>query len=122
MTEDIKHISEIVRNLREDRDLYQKDVAKALGMTQQQYSNYENGSSEFSAHYIVILAKFFNVSADYLLGLSDCKHKPEALQQPIIPGCTAEHLLDMILSLSKCGRQNAVELIKMIKIKEKYSH
>ncbi|WP_198018241.1 helix-turn-helix domain-containing protein [Lacrimispora indolis] len=61
-----KQINEIVRGLREDRDLFQKDVAKALGMTQQQYSNYESGSSEFSARYIALLAGYFHVSTDYL--------------------------------------------------------
>jgi len=114
-----KQINEIVRGLREDRDLFQKDVAKALGMTQQQYSNYESGSSEFSARYIALLAGYFHVSTDYLLGLSSFKYRHETLHEPIIPGCTAEDLLNMILSLSKSGRQNAVELIKLIKLKEK---
>lgn len=62
-----------IRELREDNDKLQKDIAKILNTTQQHYSKLENGATEITADRIVILAKYYNVSADYILELSDEK-------------------------------------------------
>ena len=64
-----------IRELREDSDFLQKDVAKVLNTTQQHYSRIENGATEITADRIVILAKFYNVTADYILGLCDQKER-----------------------------------------------
>ena len=64
-----------IRELREDSDILQKDVAKVLNTTQQHYSRIENGATEITADRIVILAKFYNVTADYILGLCDQKER-----------------------------------------------
>ena len=69
----MKTYVERIRDLREDNDLLQKDVAKILNTTQQVYSRYENGTTEMPIRHIVTLAKFYKVSADYILGLSDKK-------------------------------------------------
>ncbi|MCI9413046.1 MAG: helix-turn-helix transcriptional regulator [Clostridia bacterium] len=60
-----------IRNLREDRDLYQKDIAKILGTSQQYYSEYENGKRPIPIAHLINLANFYNVSLDYLVGLTD---------------------------------------------------
>lgn len=62
-----------IRELREDNDELQKDIAKLLNTTQQQYSKIENGLTEITADRIIKLAKHYKVSTDYLLGLSDKK-------------------------------------------------
>lgn len=62
-----------IRELREDNDILQKDIAKLLNTTQQHYSRIENGSTEITADRIITLANFYKVSADYILGLSDNK-------------------------------------------------
>ncbi len=62
-----------IRELREDNDILQKDIAKLLNTTQQHYSRIENGSTEITADRIITLAKFYKVTADYILGLSDNK-------------------------------------------------
>lgn len=64
---------ERIKELREDNDLLQKDVAKILGTTQQVYSRYEKGENEIPVRHIITLAKFYKVSGDYILGLSDKK-------------------------------------------------
>lgn len=64
---------ERIRELREDNDLLQKDVAKILKTTQQVYSRYEKGENEIPVRHIITLAKFYKVSGDYILGLSDKK-------------------------------------------------
>ncbi len=63
-----------IRDLREDKDLTQKDLAEALSCSQQVYSNYELGQRDIPTDILIKLSKFHNVSVDYILGISD---KPE---------------------------------------------
>ena len=58
-----------IRELREDRDLSQAEIAKVLKTTQQQYSKIETGRSDISGEKLKLLAEFYHVSADYILGL-----------------------------------------------------
>lgn len=62
-----------IRALREDNDYKQSDIAKIIHTTQQQYSKIETGKSEITADKLIILAKIYKVSTDYILGLSDKK-------------------------------------------------
>ena len=62
-----------LRDMREDRDLTQAQVAKILGMKQQQYERYENGKNEIPFEHIIKLAKYYNVSLDYLAELTNEK-------------------------------------------------
>ena len=57
-----------IRNLREDRDLRQKDLAAMLNVSQNTYSQYETGVIELTASTLIKLADFYDVSVDYLLG------------------------------------------------------
>ena len=59
-----------IKDLREDNDLSQKTIAGVIGTTQQQYSKIENGISDISGEKLVLLSKFYNVSTDYILGLT----------------------------------------------------
>ena len=63
--------AQILRDLREDKDLYQKDIAEILKTTQSYYSQYENGKRALPIEHLITLCKFYNVSADYILGLPD---------------------------------------------------
>lgn len=65
----MKEYWERLRELREDKDLKQADIAALLGTTQQVYSRYENVINEIPVHHIITLCKFYKVSADYILGL-----------------------------------------------------
>ncbi len=60
-----------IRELREDRDLSQAAIAEILKTTQQQYSKIETGKSDISGEKLRLLARFYNISADYILGLTD---------------------------------------------------
>lgn len=57
-----------IRDLREDRDLNQTQVAKMLGMSQTGYSKYETGENDIPTAVLIRLARFYNTSIDYLLG------------------------------------------------------
>lgn len=60
-----------IRELREDRDLRQIDVAKQVGIDQRTLSNYENGTTNPDSFAIIKLAEFFGVTCDYLLGVTE---------------------------------------------------
>ena len=60
-----------IKDLREDHDLFQKDVAHLLGISQQYYSEYENANRSIPIFYLMKLAEFYNVSIDYIVELTD---------------------------------------------------
>ena len=60
-----------LKDLREDKDLVQKQVSAILGIDQRVYSNYETGKREIPTRFVVALAKFYNTSTDYILGLTN---------------------------------------------------
>lgn len=60
-----------LRDLREDKDMNQTDIAKILGMSQTGYSKYETGENDIPTNILIKLAKFYNTSTDYILGLTD---------------------------------------------------
>ena len=60
-----------LRALREDRDLRQKDLAEVLNVSQNTYSQYENGVIALTAEVLIRLADYYNVSVDYLLDRTD---------------------------------------------------
>ncbi len=66
----MKAYCELLRELRESRDLKQSDIATVLNTTQQVYSRYETGINELPLRHLVTLCRFYHVSADYLLGLN----------------------------------------------------
>ena len=64
---------ERIRALRQDNDLSQKEIADMLGIAQTTYSQYELDKRPMPIEYLVALCKFYKVSADYMLGLSEKK-------------------------------------------------
>lgn len=62
-----------LKDLREDKDLNQSDIAKILETTQQTYSLWERGDREIPFHHVITLAKFYKVSIDYIAGRTNKK-------------------------------------------------
>ena len=60
-----------IKDLREDHDLDQKEISKVLGISQQYYSRYETQKIEMPLRHYITLAKFYNVSLDYLAGITN---------------------------------------------------
>jgi len=60
-----------IKDLREDHDKFQKDIAQLLGISQQYYSEYEKGNRTIPINHLITLAKYYNTSIDYIVGLSD---------------------------------------------------
>lgn len=96
----IMNVSETLRKLRESHHLQLTDVADAIGMSRQGYNNYETGSRKPSLDTLVKLAKFYNVSTDYLLGVSDLDDSSAITKNDVkITDEKAEKLLQSFLQL-----------------------
>ena len=63
----------MIRDLREDSDKTQTEIAEVLGTSQTMYARYERGASEMPIRHLITLSKYYHVSADYILGLSSKK-------------------------------------------------
>ena len=64
-----------IKDLREDADLTQREVAEYLNIRQNTYSQYENGQRQLPLSVLIALARFYNTSTDYILGLTNNKNK-----------------------------------------------
>lgn len=64
-----------LKDLREDKDLYQKDIANLLNISQQYYSEYETGKRSLPIELLIILSNFYEVSTDYILNLTNKKDR-----------------------------------------------
>ena len=69
------HLYQRLRDLREDHDQKQEEIAQVLNVSRQQYQLYESGKRELPMHHFITLAKYYNVSLDYLAGLIDTPRK-----------------------------------------------
>lgn len=101
----MKEVYEIVRNLREDHDLKQKDVADFLNMSRTTYNHYELGHSAFTADMIVDLAKLFNTTPNVLLSFDN-------------PGEVTESDLVKLCKVIKHKKIDVDKLIELIYICE----
>ena len=72
---------EKLRGLREDNDLTQTQVAEVLGTSQTMYARYERGANEMPLRHLIVLCKFYNVSADYFLDTEPDKRRPQKIAQ-----------------------------------------
>ena len=61
----------MLRDLREDHDKTQQEIADILGTSQTMYARYERGANELPLHHLITLCRYYRVSADYILGLAE---------------------------------------------------
>ncbi len=100
----MKSVMELFRELREDHDYSQSDIAAVLGISQQHF---------------ITLAKYYSVSADYLIGRCSYDEKKPLEMVYVTRDCTCEKLVQDILSLSEHGREAVVEYIELQRLKER---
>ncbi len=72
----------IMRDLREDADKTQQQIAEVLGTSQTMYARYERGANELPLHHLIRLCEYYHVSADYMLGLKKDRGGPAARGGP----------------------------------------
>ena len=108
---------EIIRELREDKDLKQTDIANVIGTSQQHYSKYETGEYDMPLKALIILADFYCVSLDYLTGRTKCVQGISGLEEVIISDYSIGELVSDVLSLDEMGRQYVAECVELQKLK-----
>lgn len=75
MVSGVEYYVRKIRDLREDADLTQQQVAEKLGTSQTMYARYERGANELPVRHLIRLCQLYNVSADYILGLNSYKRR-----------------------------------------------
>ncbi|MBQ7783361.1 MAG: helix-turn-helix transcriptional regulator [Oscillospiraceae bacterium] len=99
-----------IRDLREDSDKKQSELAEYLGTTTQYYGLYEKGANEISFERAIMLAKYYNVSLDYIAGLTNNKKSlsTESISQE------QQELLEFIKTLTATDKKHLLELSSLI--------
>ena len=114
----MKSVIELLRELREDHDYSQSDIASVLGISQQHYSKYEKGEYELPLRHFITLADYYGVSADYLIGRCSSDKKRPLEMVYVTRECSGEQLVQDTLSLSEHGRKAVVEYVELQRLKE----
>ena len=112
------NFGDILFQLRADRGIYQKQLAEYLSVSIGTISNYENGVHSPDLSTLCRIAEYFNVSADYLLGLTNNPMPINSLNTKLSDGYTVGSVLNSILELSQSSRQKMAKYLSMIKICE----
>lgn len=114
----MKLIHERIREIRKDNGKTQLVIAKVLNITQQQYSNLETGETQLPAHVLPVLARYYGVSVDYIVGHKDTFHGVPGLDKQVTKDKSAGEVLADILSLGPESREILVDFISLIKTKD----
>ncbi len=110
----MKELHILIRDLREDRDIKQKTMAEYLGVSQQTYSNYENGRRDVPLWAVLKLAAYFKVSTDYLLG-SACGYLGSPnLNRRYLGDVTVHDVLYRIQNLDARKRRELLRFIRFL--------
>ncbi len=115
----MKTLNTILRDLREDHDIKQETLANYLGVSQQTYSNYENGHREIPISVVTALAKYYQVSTDYLLRYDSAYPGNVDMTAPYIDNITMHDVVYNIQALDDENRKNLVKYIRFLNHKEK---
>ena len=110
----MKTLNTILRDLREDHDIKQDTIAKFLGVSQQTYSNYENGHREIPVMVVKELAKFYKVSTDYLLRYDTSYLGSLNMNASYVDDITMHDIVFDIQTLEEAERKNLVKYIRFL--------
>lgn len=114
----MKDLRTIIRDLREDKDLKQKTIASYLSVSQQTYSNYENGYREIPLWVILKLSEYYKVSTDYLLGI-DVEHPDHAnLNGKYLGDITLHDVVYDMQQLNPKSRHDLLRYIRFLKTED----
>ncbi len=110
----MKTLNTMLRDLQGDHDIKQETIAKYLGITQQTYSNYENGYREIPITVVTELAKYYKVSTDYLLR-SDTSYLGNVdMNAPYVDDITLHDMIYDIQTLDNTARKDLVKYIRFL--------
>lgn len=109
-------LPETLKRLRAQKGVYLKEVAPVLGVSAGALSNYEHGVHAPDLDTLKLLAGYYGVSVDYLLGRTDCPFPISAMNQVICGNFTVGTILDLMENLSEPGRQHLAYVLKLFEL------
>lgn len=108
-------ICDVMKELREEKGLNQKDIATHLHISQQTYSTYETGVSQLPLHHLLSLAKFYNVNCDFLLGRTRYRQSYEFLNAPLTFGISIGEFISHVLAIKPQRRMSLIDYALFLK-------
>ena len=119
MRGNMRSFGEILTSLREERGIYQKELAAILKVSVGTISNYENNIHFPDQEALIQLAEYFDVTIDYLLGRTPYRYNPEVLRQEYAPGRTVAELVDIIQHFSPQNTASFLDYIELLQLRQK---
>lgn len=110
----MKPLNEFIRDLREDNDKTQAQVADELHIKQQYYSKYENGEYELPIRHLIGLANFYNTNTDFILQRTNYKLSLNYLSKPYYENISIDQIISNLLSLNVEDRKSIVEYLNFL--------
>ncbi len=111
----MKELRMVIKDLQEDNDIKQKTVAEYLGVSQQTYSNYENGHREIPIWVVLKLSRYYKVSTDYLLGADSGYLGNTNLSGKYLGDTTLHDVVYELQQLDTADRRDLLKYIQFLK-------
>ena len=115
----MRSFGEILASLREERGIYQKELAAILKVSVGTVSNYENNIHFPDQEALLQLADYFGVTVDYLLGRTSYRYSLDTLNEEYAPGMTVAELVDIIQHFSPQNTASFLDYIELLQLRQK---
>ena len=119
MRGNMRSFGEILTSLREERGIYQKELAAILKVSGGTVSNYENNIHFPDQEALLQLADYFGVTVDYLLGRTSYRYSLDTLNEEYAPGMTVAELVDIIQHFSPQNTASFLDYIELLQLRQK---
>ena len=119
MRGNMRSFGEILTSLREERGIYQKELAAILKVSVGTVSNYENNIHFPDQDALLQLADYFGVTVDYLLGRTSYRYSLDTLNEEYAPGMTVAELVDIIQHFSRQNTASFLDYIELLQLRQK---
>ena len=119
MRSNMRSFGEILTSLREERGIYQKELAAILKVSVGTVSNYENNIHFPDQEALLQLADYFGVTVDYLLGRTSYRYSLDTLNEEYAPGMTVAELVDIIQHFSPQNTASFLDYIELLQLRQK---
>ena len=116
----MRSFGEILTSLREERGIYQKELAAILKVSVGTVSNYENNIHFPDQEALLQLADYFGVTVDYLLGRTSYRYSLDTLNEEYAPGMTVAELVDIIQHFSRQNTVSFLDYIELLQLRQKF--
>ena len=119
MRGNMRSFGEILTSLREERGIYQKELAAILKVSVGTVSNYENNIHFPNQEALLQLADYFGVTVDYLLGRTSYRYSLDTLNEEYAPGMTVAELVDIVQHFSPQNTASFLDYIELLQLRQK---